>query len=72
MLAIAASCGDGNDADTLCSDPMFKLALDRLHSGEDLCSQSTISRLENLPDTRALLRLSRALVESTAAVSCRA
>jgi hypothetical protein len=27
---------------------MFKLALDRLPSGEDLCSQSTISRLENL------------------------
>jgi hypothetical protein len=39
------------------------LALDRLPSGEDLCSQSTISRLENLPDTRALLRLGRALVE---------
>jgi hypothetical protein len=28
-----------------------------------LCSQSTISRLENLPDRRALLRLGRALVE---------
>jgi hypothetical protein len=28
-----------------------------------LCSQSTISRLENLPDLRALLRLGRALVE---------
>jgi hypothetical protein len=42
---------------------MFKLALDRLPSGEELCSQSTISRLENLPDGRALLRLGRALVE---------
>src|ERR1700752_787329 len=42
---------------------MFKLALDRLPSGEELCSQSTVSRLENLPDRRALLRLGRALVE---------
>src|SRR6202008_2627382 len=53
----------GNDANTLRRDPMFKLALDRLPSGEELCSQSTISRLENLPDVRALLRLGRALVE---------
>src|SRR5437016_3588973 len=63
MLMIAAGYEDGNDADTLRADPMFKLALDRLPSGEELCSQSTISRLENLPDTRALLRLGRALIE---------
>jgi hypothetical protein len=63
MLMIAAGYEDGNDADTLRGDPLFKLALDRLPSGEDLCSQSTISRLENLPDRRALLRLGRALVE---------
>ena len=60
---IAAGYEAGNDADMLRSDPMFKLALDRLPSGEDLCSQSTISRLENLPDLRALLRLGRTLVE---------
>jgi hypothetical protein len=63
MLMIAAGYEDGNDADTLRGDRMFKLALDRLPSGEELCSQSTISRLENLPDVRALLRLGRALVE---------
>src|SRR5277367_4260911 len=63
MLMIAAGYEDGNDADMLRGDPMFKLALDRLPSGEELCSQSTISRLENLPDLRALLRLGRALVE---------
>ena len=63
MLMIAAGYEDGNDADSLRADPMFKLALDRLPSDEELCSQSTISRLENLPDTRALLRLGRALVE---------
>ena len=68
MLMIAAGYEDGNDADTLRRDPMFKLALDRLPSDEELCSQSTISRLENLPDSagaaaprpgadRAVLRL---------------
>jgi DDE family transposase len=63
LLMIAAGYEDGNDADALRCDPMFKLALDRLPSGEDLCSQSTISRVENLPDRRALLRLGRALVD---------
>jgi hypothetical protein len=63
MLMIAAGYEDGNDANTLRADPMFKLALDRLPSGEELCSQSTVSRLENLPDRRALLLLGRALVE---------
>jgi hypothetical protein len=63
ILMIAAGYEDGNDADTLRRDSMFKLALDRLPSDEELCSQSTISRLENLPDVRALLRLGRALVE---------
>src|SRR6202030_4205920 len=69
MLMIAAGYEDGNDADALRRDPMFKLALDRLPAGEELCSQSVlgldpgISRLENLPDTRALLRLGRALIE---------
>jgi hypothetical protein len=63
MLMIAAGYEDGNDADALRRDPMFKLALDRLPSDDELCSQSTISRLENLPDVRALLRLGRALIE---------
>ena len=54
MLMTAAGYEDGNDADTLRCDPIFKLALDRLPSGEELCSQSTISRLENLPDVRHL------------------
>jgi hypothetical protein len=63
MLMIAAGYEDGNDADSLRADPMFKLALDRSPSDAELCSQSTISRLENLPDMRALLRLGRALIE---------
>src|SRR5512144_2033527 len=39
------------------------MALERLPSERDLCSQSTISRLENLPDIRMLLRLGGALVD---------
>jgi hypothetical protein len=63
LLMIAAGYEDGNDATGLRTDPMFKLALERLPSDRDLCSQSTISRLENLPDARTLLRLGRALVD---------
>jgi DDE family transposase len=62
MLMIAAGYEDGNDADSLRHDPVFKLALDRLPDGAALCSQPTISRLENLPDVRALLRMARAMV----------
>ncbi len=63
MLMIAAGYEDGNDADSLRHDPAFKLALDHLPGGEALCSQPTISRLENLPGTRSLLRMGRAMVE---------
>src|SRR3712207_5286440 len=63
MLAIAAGYEDGNDADSLRRDPLFKMALERLPSERDLCSQATISRLENLPDTRALLRMGQATVD---------
>ena len=63
MLMIAAGYEDGNDATGLRTDPLFKLALERRPSDRDLCSQSTISRLENLPDVRTLLRLGRALVD---------
>lgn len=63
MLMIAAGYEDGNDADRLRSDPMFKLAMGRLPDDADLCSQPTISRLENLPDARALLRMGRAMID---------
>ena len=62
MLMIAAGYEDGNDADALRHDPVFKLALDHLPDGAALCSQPTISRLENLPGTRALLRMARAMI----------
>ena len=63
LLMIAAGYEDGNDADRLRTDPMFKLAMARLGDEAALCSQPTISRLENLPDTRALLRMGRAMVD---------
>jgi len=63
LLMIAAGYEDGNDASSLRRDPMFKMALDLLPSDRALCSQSTISRLENLPDRRALLRMGRAMID---------
>jgi hypothetical protein len=63
VLMIAAGYEDGNDASSLRCDPMFKMALDLAPSDRALCSQSTISRLENLPDPRALLRMGRGMVD---------
>ena len=63
LLMIAAAYEDGNDADSLRHDPVFKLANGRLPDDGALCSQPTLSRLENTPDTRALIRMSRAMVE---------
>src|SRR3954462_4015223 len=63
LLMIAAGYEDGNDASDLRRDPLFKMALDRVPSDRELCSQPTISRLENLPDVRSLLRMGRAMVD---------
>ena len=63
LLMIAAGYEDGNDADHLRHDPVFKLALGSLPGAAALCSQPAISRLENLPDIRCLLRMGRAMVE---------
>jgi Transposase DDE domain group 1 len=63
-LLIAAGYPDGNDCTALRSDPAFKMAVGRLpESGEDLCSQPTISRLENLPGPIALKRMMAAMVD---------
>jgi hypothetical protein len=66
ILIIAAGYEDSNDADTLRRDPMFKLALDRSPSGEELCSRVDDLAVENLPDVRALLRLGPVRWGSTA------
>jgi hypothetical protein len=60
---IAAGYEDGNDANSLRVDPIFKMAHDLAPSDRELCSQSTISRLENLPDARTLLRMGGAMVD---------
>src|SRR5437764_1172763 len=63
-MLIAAGYPDGNDCDALRSDPAFKMAVGRLpESGDDLCSQPSISRLENLPGPVALKRMMAAMVE---------
>src|SRR4051812_4389032 len=63
LLMIAAGYEDGNDASDLRRDPLFKMALDLAPSDRELCSQPTISRLENLPDVRSLLRMGRAMID---------
>ena len=63
-LLIAAGYPDANNCDGLRIDPAFKMALGRLpESGEDLCSQPTMCRLENLPGPTALKRMMAAMVE---------
>jgi hypothetical protein len=62
LLMIAAGYEDGNDANGLRIDPIFKMAHDLAPSDRELCSQSTISRLENLPDVRTLLRMGDAKI----------
>jgi hypothetical protein len=63
-LLIAAGYPDANDCDALRADPAFKIALGRLpESGQNLCSQPTMCRLENLPSATALKRMMAAMVE---------
>ena len=64
MLAIACGYEDADDLDHLRTDPGFKLACGRLpDSGADLCSQPTLSRCENTPDLRSVIRMTYAMVD---------
>ena len=64
IFAIACGYPDADDLDDLRSDPAFKLACGRLpESGDDLASQPTVSRWENAPDLRTLLRLGYAMID---------
>ena len=70
MLAIGCGYPDGNDFDRLRFDPAFKLACGRLpDTGGDLCSQPTISRWENAPTLREIIRLTYAWSISGAGVT---
>jgi hypothetical protein len=63
ILAIACGYEDADDLDHLRGDPALKLACGRLpDSGRDLCSQPTMSRCENAPGLREVIRLMRAMV----------
>jgi len=64
VFAICCGYEDAEDLDDLRSDPAFKLACGRLpDTGRDLCSQPTLSRLENAPGLKDVIRLTYALVD---------
>jgi Transposase DDE domain group 1 len=63
MFAIAAGYEDADDCDALRHDPIFKMALGRAPDrGEALCSQPTMSRLENAPSKIEIARLMTAMI----------
>src|SRR5579872_6206298 len=65
ILAIACGYEDADDLDYLRSDPGFKLACGRLpDSGDDLCSQLTMSRWENAPSLREVVRMTYAMIDA--------
>ena len=65
IFAICCGYEDADDLDHLRSDPAFELACGRLpDSGRDLCSQPTLSRLENAPGLRDVIRLTYTLVDA--------
>ena len=65
VFQIASGYEDGNDANSLRSDPLFKLAAGRapLDAGNSLASGSTFSRLEGALRRSDIYRMARALVE---------
>ncbi len=64
MFAIAAGYEDANDCNTLRHDPVFKMAIGRAPaSGDALCSQPTMSRLENAPSKIEIARMMAAMID---------
>jgi hypothetical protein len=64
IFAIAAGYEDADDCDWLRHDPIFKMAVGRLpDTGEPLCSQPTMSRLENAPSKLEIARAMAAMVD---------
>ncbi len=63
-LAIAAGYEDANDLDHLCHDPAFKMALGKTPEAKvGLVSQPTMSRWENAPDLRDVIRMSYEMID---------
>jgi hypothetical protein len=64
VFAIACGHEDCDDLDLLRFDPAFKLACGRLPgSGDDLMSQPSLSRLENIASWRDLARMGFAMID---------
>lgn len=65
IYQVASAYEDGNDANALRTDPVFKLGLDHkpLDRATDLASAATFSRLENAASRRDLYRLAQAFIE---------
>jgi hypothetical protein len=65
IYQIASGYADGNDANRLRHDPLFKLGVERLplEAEQDLASAPTFSRLEHSVDRKDLYRLAQALVD---------
>jgi hypothetical protein len=57
LYGILAGYEDCNDHDGLRSDPVFKIVSGRAPNGDDLASQPTLSRFENLIDIPSLWRV---------------
>ena len=64
VMAIALGYEDANDAARLAGDPIHKLLVGRDPiAGADLASQPTLSRFENAPNRKELLRMTEALAD---------
>jgi hypothetical protein len=64
VMAIALGYEDANDAARLAGDPIHKLLVGRDPiAGEDLASQPTLSRFENAPNRKELLRMTASLAD---------
>ena len=65
IYQIASGYADGNDANSLRCDPLFKLGVARLPVApeQDLASAPTFSRLEHRVDRQDLYRFARALMD---------
>ncbi|MCP4283241.1 MAG: IS1380 family transposase, partial [Gammaproteobacteria bacterium] len=65
IFQVACGYEDGNDANCLRQDPMFKLAVERkpLDADEHLASGPTFSRLENAVTPQDMYRMAQAFVD---------
>lgn len=63
VYGILADYADQNDHDVLRKDPVFKLLAGRSPDGDDLASQPTLSRFENMINIPSLWRLRDVLID---------